>query len=83
MTIPVLFLIGAVGLSAILGIVVWLVSRPRKPKFGSTVETFSNDLSALAPSRRAGGGRNGTHPDYVAQGQAATTRPKPGPRPRR
>ena len=82
MTIPVLFLIGAVGLSVVLGLVVWLFSRPRKPKFGSTVDTFSSDLSALAPSRRNGDGRSGTHPGYVRNGQAPTTRPKPGPRPR-
>ena len=83
MTIPVLFLVGAVGLSVVLSVVVWLFSRPRKPKFGSTVETFSSDLSALAPSRRAGDGRNGTHSGYVSNGQASTARPKPGPRARK
>ena len=83
MTIPILFLLGAVGLSIFLGVVVWLFSRPRKPKFGSTVETFSSDLSALAPLRRPGDSRNGTHPGYVSPTRADSTRPKPGPRPRR
>ena len=72
MTIPVLFLLGAVGLSIILGLVVWLVGRPRKPKFGSSIDAFNKDLSALAPR-------------HVPNQSAGRSRAagKPGPRPRR
>lgn len=77
MTIPVLFLVGALGLSFVLGVIVWLVSRPRKQKFGSTIDSFNNDLSAMAPSRsHARRTASATHR------QAAKARPKPGPRPR-
>jgi len=48
-TTPVLFLLGAVALSALGGMGVWIASRPRPEKFGSSIETFSRDLDALAP----------------------------------
>ena len=84
MTIPVLFLVGALGLSFVLGLIVWLVSRPRKQKFGSTIDSFHNDLSAMAPSRlhsrrTSGGLHRGAGAPHR---QAAKARPKPGPRPR-
>lgn len=49
MSIPVLFLLGAVALSALGGMGVWIASRPRPEKFGSSIETFNRDLDALAP----------------------------------
>ncbi len=53
MTTPVLFLLGAVALSALGGLVVWVLSRPRPERFGSSIETFHRDLDALAPPGRA------------------------------
>lgn len=90
MTIPVLFLLGAFGLSFVLGVIVWLFSRPRKQKFGSSIDTFKGDLSALAPpvrrgqSRRHGGvhGSHARHANPRSQPHGAGSRPKPGPRPR-
>lgn len=73
MTTPVLFLLGAVGLSVVLGLVVWLFSRPRKQKFGSSIDAFNNDLSALAPQK---------NPNYRSAAQTQGVRTKPGPRPR-
>lgn len=52
MTTPILFLLGAVALSALGGLVVWIGSRPRPERFGSTIDTFSRDLDALAPPGR-------------------------------
>lgn len=49
---PVLFLLGAVALSALGGLIVWVLSRPRREKFGNTIDTFNRDLSALAPPGR-------------------------------
>jgi hypothetical protein len=46
---PILFLLGAVALSALGGLVVWIASRPRPERFGSTIDTFTRDLDALAP----------------------------------
>ncbi len=68
MNTPILFLLGALALSMLGGMVVWLSSRPRKERFGSTIETFSRDLDALAPNRPPA--------RSVADGE----RPRPGPR---
>ena len=56
---PVLFLLGAVALSALGGLIVWVLSRPRREKFGNTIDTFSRDLSALAPPGRGSGRKRG------------------------
>jgi hypothetical protein len=48
-TAPVLFLLGAVTLSILGAMVVWLLSRPRKERFGESIHSFRQDLSALAP----------------------------------
>ena len=79
MTIPVLFLLGAFGLSVLLAAIVWLFSRPRKQKFGSSIATFNNDLAALAP--QSNGLRN--HSSNRNLSRATGERAKPGPRPRR
>ncbi len=78
MTIPMLFLLGAFGLSVVLAIIVWLVSRPRKQKFGSSIDSFNNDLAALAPKRDIR--RN--YSSNQSLSRATGVRPKPGPRPR-
>lgn len=49
MNTPILFLLAAVALSALGGMVVWIASRPRPEKFGSSIDTFNRDLNALAP----------------------------------
>lgn len=49
MNTPVLFLLGAVALSALGAMIVWAASRPRKERFGSSVQSFSQNLDALAP----------------------------------
>lgn len=46
---PVLFLVGALTLAALATLVVWIASRPRKVRFGQSIETFNRDLNALAP----------------------------------
>lgn len=51
MNTNVMFLVAAVVLSAVGALVVWLFSRPRRPK-GSSVEQFSRHLDALSPERR-------------------------------
>ena len=53
MSEAVLFLLGAVALSALGGLIVWVLSRPRQEKFGNTIDSFSKDLNALAPSGSA------------------------------
>lgn len=73
MTTPVLFLVGAIGLSVVLGVGVWLFSRPRKQKFGSSIDAFHNDLSALAPRKES---------VYQQPAHRQGPRSKPGPRPR-
>lgn len=90
---PVLFLLGAVALSALGGLIVWILSRPKREKFGSTIDTFTRDLDALAPpgqrSRRQPPRSprqrqaNGPRPTKVASSPrpGAATRPRPGPRP--
>lgn len=49
MTAPVLFLIGAVTLSTLGGLLVWMLSRPKKERFGESIHTFRKDLHAIAP----------------------------------
>ena len=49
MNTPVLFLLGALALSALGAMIVWAASRPRKERFGSSVQSFSQNLDALAP----------------------------------
>lgn len=52
MSPPVLFLLGAVALSMLGAMFVWLSSRPRKQRFGHSIHSFSRDLHALAPHRK-------------------------------
>jgi len=89
---PILFLLGAVALSALGGLVVWIASRPRPERFGSTIDSFNRDLDALAPpgSRPASPAgqmvRSGQHEHGVSEeaqtGSSSTqARPRPGPRP--
>jgi hypothetical protein len=91
---PVLFLLGAVTLSLLGGMVVWLLNRPRKERFGSSIDTFNRDLDALAPpgTRRAGPTQQRppaqTHarrssPNGVPSSPGVGPRPAPGPNPRR
>ncbi len=97
MNTPILFLLGAVALSALGGIVVWVASRPRPEKFGSSIETFNRDLDALAPpgskpqrTRRpmrptgtqAGAGSKTGHRPGPTQPQPATAQARPKPGPR-
>jgi hypothetical protein len=89
---PILFLLGAVALSALGGLVVWIASRPRPERFGSTIDTFTRDLDALAPpgSRqtsqtrgmvRTGQSEHGV-PGEAQAGASSTPAPsRPGPRP--
>lgn len=49
MTAPVLFLVGAVTLATLGGLLVWMLSRPRKERFGESIHTFRKDLHAIAP----------------------------------
>lgn len=65
---PVLFLLGAVALSALGGLIVWVLSRPRREKFGSTINSFSRDLNALAPP--------GQSPNRKRQRPAGLARPQ-------
>lgn len=64
MTTPILFLLGALALSALGGVIVWIGSRPRPERFGSTIDTFNRDLDALAPpgSPKRSTGRAGSAP---------------------
>lgn len=82
MTIPMLFLLGAFGLSVVLAIIVWLVSRPRKQKFGSSIDSFNNDLAALAPKRDIRRNYSSNYSSNQSLSRATGVRPKPGPRPR-
>ena len=76
---PMLFLLGAVALSALGGLIVWILSRPRRERFGSTIDTFSKDLSALAPP---GASRKGSSAKPQTRGaRPAATGGRPGPRP--
>ncbi len=85
---PVLFLLGAVALSSIGAMVVWLLSRPRKERFGSSIDSFNRDLSALAPpgSRPAAPPTNprtpGPRPEDARARNSAPARRAPGPNPR-
>jgi len=93
MNTPVLFLLGAVALSALGGMAVWIASRPRPEKFGSSIDTFTRDLDALAPPGSVKPGQKRTHPvagakpgkpasrPSTSQPSPASARPKPGPRP--
>jgi len=89
---PILFLLGAVALSALGGLVVWIASRPRPERFGSTIDTFTRDLDALAPpgSRQSSQARpmvrtgQSEHrvPVEGQTGASSTPAPaRPGPRP--
>lgn len=51
MTAPVLFLLGAVTLSLLGALVVWMLSRPKKERFGESIHSFRKDLHAIAPPR--------------------------------
>ena len=51
MTAPVLFLLGALTLSMLGGLLVWMLSRPRKERFGESIHSFRRDLHAIAPPR--------------------------------
>ncbi|NNC80231.1 MAG: hypothetical protein HKN94_08780 [Acidimicrobiales bacterium] len=63
MSPPVLFLLGAVSLSMLGGMIVWLSSRPRKQRFGHSIHSFNRDLNALAPPRKeAPRGKPGPRP---------------------
>ena len=55
MSEAVLFLLGAVALSALGGLVVWVLNRPRREKFGTTIDVFNRGLNALAPPGSRGG----------------------------
>lgn len=86
MNTPVLFLFGAVALSALGGLVVWIASRPRPERFGSTIDTFSRDLSALAPPVKKGQ-RSGSRRTGAAGAARRVERPQarrraPGPKQR-
>ena len=65
MTAPVLFLVGAVALSLLGALVVWLLSRPKKERFGESIHAFRKDLRAIAPPKPP----------------PAERRDRPGPRP--
>lgn len=67
MNTPILFLLGAVALSALGGLVVWIASRPRPEKFGSAMDTFNRDLDALAPPNGNRSGR--THQAHTVRSQ--------------
>lgn len=98
MNTPILFLLGAVALSALGGLVVWIASRPRPEKFGSSIDTFNRDLNALAPpgsrpqrsrratrpaSHQAGARNSGGRPgSRPSQQQPATAQARPKPGPR-
>ncbi|MDW3176208.1 MAG: hypothetical protein R8J94_02360 [Acidimicrobiia bacterium] len=93
MTTPILFLLGAVALSALGGLIVWIASRPRPERFGSTIDSFNRDLDALAPpgtqkqrsadhARSAPARRQHAAPGPTNGRQNPTgDRPRPGPRP--
>lgn len=49
MTAPVLFLLGAIALALLGATIVWLLSLPRKARFGESIHLFRRDLDALAP----------------------------------
>ncbi len=91
--IAMLFLVGALSLAALGALAVWIASRPRRERFGSTIDTFSRDLDALAPPGQnrqpppAGrqpshrGASSPTAHRRTAAAAPAQARPKPGPRP--
>jgi hypothetical protein len=87
-TTPILFLLGAVALSALGGVVVWIASRPRPERFGSAIDTFNRDLDALAPpgaqkqkTRQVDHDRSApARRQHFAPGPVED-RPRPGPRP--
>lgn len=83
MNTPVLFLVGALALAGLLAMLVWLASRPKRQRFGHSIDSFSRDLSALAPPNRRPSPRNGSHrpgtPPMGADQARSDTRP--GPRP--
>ncbi len=88
MTTPILFLLGAVALSALGGVVVWIASRPRQERFGSTIDTFNRDLDALAPpgaqpkkTRQVDHARSAPARRQHAGSGPVEDRPRPGPRP--
>lgn len=93
MTTPILFLLGAVALSALGGLIVWIASRPRPERFGSTIETFSRDLDALAPPGHPRSEQRTTHaspsnqtrrqPETSTAAKAVGPRQRPGPKPSR
>ena|GEM_PF-2644245 len=62
MNTPILFLLGAVALSGLGGIIVWIASRPRPERFGSSIDTFNRDLDALAPPGSKSHGRRPARP---------------------
>ena len=78
---PVLFLLGAVALSALGGLIVWVLSRPRREKFGNTIDTFSRDLSALAPPGSAAARKRGRQrrPVVAPVGSPNPNVRRPGP----
>ena len=88
MNTAVLFLLGAVALSALGAMIVWAASRPRKERFGSSVQSFSQNLDALAPPgqkrrptqqlHRPAQTANRRAPGHAAPGGS----PRPGPNPR-
>lgn len=79
MTTPVLFLLGAVALSALGGLVVWVLSRPRPERFGSSIDTFHRDLDALAPPGRAKPSRTLRKPGIPPMKSPAPMRPAVNP----
>lgn len=87
MSNPVLFLLGAVALSSLGAMVVWLLSRPRKERFGSSIDSFNRDLSALAPpgsrpNPPASPRTPGPRPAEAQARDGAPPRRTPGPSPR-
>lgn len=84
MNTPVLFLVGALALAGLMAMLVWLASRPKRERFGQSIDTFNRDLSALAPPDRRPSPRSGAHRpgSPPAMGQAARSAAgRPGPRP--
>lgn len=84
MSDPVLFLLGAVALSVLGAMTVWLLNRPRKVRFGSSIDSFNRDLNALAPpgSRPATPPPGSRAPGPRRPEASAPPRRAPGPNPR-
>ncbi len=83
MTVAVQFLIGAAALAALGALGVWIASRPRRERFGSTINSFSNDLNALAPPGQRRPQRDmRRRPVSTGARRPAAPEASPGPRPK-